>query len=47
MNNWKYNNPNKKGYNGTFTAFPPYIEEGEKEKKPVSHEKPWMYSYKI
>lgn len=30
--NWKYNNPNKKGYNGTFTAFPQYIEEGEKRK---------------
>ena len=28
LNQWKYNNPNKKGYNGTFTAFPKYIDEG-------------------
>ncbi len=28
--NWRYNNPNKKGYNGTFTKFPQYIEQGEK-----------------
>lgn len=27
-NAWKYNNPNKKGFNGTFTEFPQYIEEG-------------------
>jgi hypothetical protein len=25
---WTFNNPNKKGFNGTFTEFPKYIEEG-------------------
>jgi hypothetical protein len=30
--NWKYNNPNKKGYNGTFESFPKYIDQGEKKK---------------
>lgn len=25
---WNYNNPNKKGFYGTFTEFPKYIEEG-------------------
>ena len=35
MGNWKYNNPNKKGFNGTFEKHPQYIEEGEKEKKPI------------
>ena len=35
VGNWKYNNPNKKGQSGTFTPLPKYIEEGEKEKKPI------------
>lgn len=26
LQQWKYNNPNKKGYNGTFTAYPKYID---------------------
>ena len=25
---WTYNNPNKKGFYGTFTEFPKYIENG-------------------
>jgi hypothetical protein len=29
---WNYNNPNKKGFYGTFTEFPKYVEEGEKKK---------------
>ena len=27
-NKWTYNNPNKKGFYGTFTEFPKHIEEG-------------------
>lgn len=27
-NKWSYNNPNKKGFYGTFTEFPKHIEEG-------------------
>ena len=42
MGNWKYNNPNKKGFNGTFEKHPQYIEEGEKAKKPIITQKPWM-----
>jgi hypothetical protein len=26
---WNYNNPNKKGFYGTFTEFPKHIEQGE------------------
>ncbi len=44
--NWKYNNPNKKGYNGTFTAFPRYIEEGEHLKKHKVEEKIWRPNFK-
>jgi hypothetical protein len=41
--NWKYNNPGKKGYNGTFSKFPQYIEEGEKAKLLKKEEGIWMY----
>lgn len=34
---WTYNNPNKKGFNGTFTEFPKYIEQGEKIKPEPTH----------
>lgn len=42
---WKANNPNKKGFNGTFTAFPQYIEEGEKVKAPKKEENIWMPNF--
>lgn len=38
---WNYNNPNKKGLNGTFSEFPKYIEEGEKLRSEPNHEKVW------
>jgi hypothetical protein len=41
-NQWRYNNPGKKGNIGTFTQFPQYIEEGEKEKKKPEEVKPWL-----
>lgn len=42
---WTFNNPNKKGFNGTFTDFPKYIEEGEKIKPSPSHENVWRPNY--
>jgi len=42
---WRVNNPNKKGYNGTFTEFPKYIEEGEKAKPNPSHENVWKPNF--
>lgn len=42
---WNYNNPNKKGFYGTFTEFPKYIEQGEKIKPAPSHENVWKYSF--
>ena len=45
LNQWRYNNPNKKGYHGTFSDFPPYIEQGEREKNQIQTTKPWMFSF--
>lgn len=42
---WKYNNANKKGLYGTFSQFPAYIEEGEKKKEAVKHEKVWKPNF--
>lgn len=39
---WNYNNPNKKGYNGTFEPFPQYVDQGEKKKGAKKEEKVWM-----
>ena len=34
---WKFNNPNKKGFYGTFNDFPKYIENGEKQRGSIAH----------
>ena len=34
---WKFNNPNKKGFYGTFNDFPKYIENGEKQRGSITH----------
>lgn len=34
---WNVNNPNKKGFYGTFSEFPKYIEQGEKLKQKTHH----------
>ena len=38
---WKYNNPNKKSFYGTFSEFPRHIEEGPAPKAAIRHEKVW------